>query len=177
LKRRCQCRCIRLVDIEVKANGVAKVKDAIQDFVAYVQANEPGTKMYLAWQQTDDATHFLHLFIFEDEAAQVRHGESEAVKRFRRDLLSRTGGRRGRVHRLRDGRGQALTQAKRTRIPRTGLVAKGIQPPPDGKARGLPLRRLTGLIRSVRVYEVRAPVSFKRSSSSLTGACSRYRRL
>ena len=66
----------------VKASGVDKVKAAIKDFVAYVEANEPATKMYLAWQQTDDPTHFLHLFIFEDEAAQVRHGESEAVKRF-----------------------------------------------------------------------------------------------
>jgi quinol monooxygenase YgiN len=66
----------------VKASGVDKVKAAIKDFVPFVQANEPGTKMYLAWQQTDDPTHFLHLFIFEDEAAQVRHGESEAVKRF-----------------------------------------------------------------------------------------------
>jgi len=66
----------------VKASGVDKVKAAIKDLVAFVQANEPGTKMYLAWQQTDDPTHFLHLFIFEDEVAQVRHGESEAVKRF-----------------------------------------------------------------------------------------------
>jgi quinol monooxygenase YgiN len=66
----------------VKATGVEKVKAAVKDFVAYVQANEPGTKMYLAWQQTDDPTHFLHLFIFEDEVAQVRHGQSEAVKRF-----------------------------------------------------------------------------------------------
>jgi hypothetical protein len=38
--------------------------------------------MYLAWQQTDDPTRFLHLFIFEDAVAQVRHGQSEAVKRF-----------------------------------------------------------------------------------------------
>lgn len=27
-------------------------------------------------------THFLHLFIFENAAAQTRHGQSEAVKRF-----------------------------------------------------------------------------------------------
>ena len=66
----------------VKPSGVDKVKKAINEFVAYVQANEPGTHMYLAWQQADDPTHFLHLFIFEDEAAQVRHGESDAVKRF-----------------------------------------------------------------------------------------------
>ena len=66
----------------VKASAVEKVKKPIKEFVAYVQANEPGTQMYLAWQQTDDPTHFLHLFIFEDEAAQVRHGESDAVKQF-----------------------------------------------------------------------------------------------
>jgi quinol monooxygenase YgiN len=66
----------------VKASAVDKVKKAIREFVAYVQANEPGTHMYLAWQEKDDPTHFLHLFIFEDAAAQTRHGQSDAVKRF-----------------------------------------------------------------------------------------------
>jgi quinol monooxygenase YgiN len=69
-------------EYRVKPAAVEKVKQAIQEFVRHVQANEPGTHMYLAWQQTDDPTHFLHLFIFEDAAAQARHGESEAVKRF-----------------------------------------------------------------------------------------------
>ncbi|HKI24929.1 MAG TPA: antibiotic biosynthesis monooxygenase [Candidatus Sulfotelmatobacter sp.] len=67
---------------QVKPSAVNKVKQAIKEFVAYVQANEPGSQMYLAWQQKDDPTRFLHLFIFEDAAAQARHGESEAVKRF-----------------------------------------------------------------------------------------------
>ena len=67
---------------QVKASAVEKVKKAIKEFVAYVQANETGTRMYLAWQQQDDPTRFLHLFIFEDEASQARHGESDAVKRF-----------------------------------------------------------------------------------------------
>jgi quinol monooxygenase YgiN len=66
----------------VKESGVGKVKDAIKDFVSYVKANEPGTLMYLAWQQKDDPTQFLHFFIFQDAAAQALHGESEAVKRF-----------------------------------------------------------------------------------------------
>ena len=66
----------------VKPSAVDKVKKAIKEFVAYVQANEPGTHMYLAWQEEDDPTQFLHLFIFENEAAQKRHGESDAVKRF-----------------------------------------------------------------------------------------------
>ena len=66
----------------VKSSAVEKVKQAITVFVRYVQENEPGTKMYLAWQEKSDPTRFLHLFIFEDDAAQARHGESAAVKQF-----------------------------------------------------------------------------------------------
>lgn len=67
---------------KVKAQGVAKVKKAIQDFVPYVQKSEPGTRIYLAWQQKDDPTRFVHFFIFENEAALEAHSGSEAVKRF-----------------------------------------------------------------------------------------------
>ena len=66
----------------VRESGVEKVQQAIQEFVEYVQANEPGTKMYTAWQQKDDPTRFVHFFIFEDEAAHAFHSKSEAVKRF-----------------------------------------------------------------------------------------------
>ena len=66
----------------VKPSAVEKVKQAIQELVQYVQANAPGTQMYLAWQERDDPTKFVHLFIFADAAAQARHGESDAVKRF-----------------------------------------------------------------------------------------------
>ncbi len=67
---------------QVKAQAVGKVRRAIEEFVRYVQANEPGTRMYVAWQQQDDPTRFIHLFIFQDAAAQTIHSESEAVKRF-----------------------------------------------------------------------------------------------
>jgi len=66
----------------VRASGVEKVKRAIEEFVPYVRANESGTRMYIAWQQQDDPTCFVHLFIFENEAAHVAHSKSDAVKRF-----------------------------------------------------------------------------------------------
>jgi quinol monooxygenase YgiN len=66
----------------VKAPAVEKVKKAIEEFVRYVKANEPRTRLYVAWQQKDDPTRFVHFFIFEDEAAHKAHGESAAVKRF-----------------------------------------------------------------------------------------------
>jgi quinol monooxygenase YgiN len=66
----------------VRPSGVDKVKRAIEEFVPYVKANEPGTRMYVAWQEKDDPTRFVHFFIFDDEAAHRLHGQSEAVKRF-----------------------------------------------------------------------------------------------
>ena len=67
---------------QVRPSGVANVKRAIEEFVPYVKANERGTRMYLAWQQKDDPTQFVHFFIFEDEAARAAHSRSAAVKRF-----------------------------------------------------------------------------------------------
>ncbi len=67
---------------QVKASAVDKVKAAITEFVSYVAANEPGSRMYTAWQQADDPTKFVHLFEFADQAAHRAHGSSEAVRRF-----------------------------------------------------------------------------------------------
>jgi quinol monooxygenase YgiN len=67
---------------QVKASAVDKVKVAIADFVEYVAKNEPGSRMYTAWQQKDDPTRFVHLFEFADEAAHEAHGRSDAVRQF-----------------------------------------------------------------------------------------------
>jgi quinol monooxygenase YgiN len=67
---------------QVKPSAVEKVKNAIRTFVEYVKANEPRTRVYASWQQEDDPTRFVHIFIFEDEAAQTRHSESDAVRQF-----------------------------------------------------------------------------------------------
>jgi quinol monooxygenase YgiN len=61
----------------VNAGAVDTVKKAIEEFVGY-----NGTRCYAAWQREDDPTSFLHLFIFEDEAAHEAHGSSDAVRRF-----------------------------------------------------------------------------------------------
>ena len=65
-----------------RANAVEKVKAAIESFVDYVRGSEPGTRMYAAWQEVEDPTSFVHLFIFEDEAAHQAHGASKAVRQF-----------------------------------------------------------------------------------------------
>ena len=66
----------------VNASAIGTVKSAIEEFVKYVRANEPGTFLYQAWQQQEDPTLFLHLFIFADENAPRIHSESDAVAHF-----------------------------------------------------------------------------------------------
>jgi quinol monooxygenase YgiN len=71
-----------IAQYRVRPAGVEKVKRAIEDFVQYVRANEPDTRVYFAWQQENDPTRFVHFFIFENEAAHKVHSQSAAVKRF-----------------------------------------------------------------------------------------------
>ncbi|HMF02946.1 MAG TPA: antibiotic biosynthesis monooxygenase family protein [Terriglobia bacterium] len=71
-----------IAEYKVRPQGIDKVKRAIEEFVTYVTANEPGTRMYLAWQQESDPTRFVHFFIFDDQSAHKKHSSSDAVKRF-----------------------------------------------------------------------------------------------
>jgi quinol monooxygenase YgiN len=68
-----------IAQYHVKPSGTEKVKRAIEEFVRYVKTNEPGTRMYAAWQQKDDPSRFVHFFIFEDAAAHDVHSKSTAV--------------------------------------------------------------------------------------------------
>lgn len=67
---------------QVRPDGVADCLKAIKIFVAYVKNHEPGTEMYLSWQQQSDPTCFVHLFKFKDAKAQEIHSQSAAVKKF-----------------------------------------------------------------------------------------------
>jgi quinol monooxygenase YgiN len=67
---------------QVRLDAVDRVKVAIEEFVRYVTENEPGSRLYSAWQEVADPTKFVHLFIFEDEAAHEAHGRSAAVRSF-----------------------------------------------------------------------------------------------
>jgi quinol monooxygenase YgiN len=71
-----------IAEYQVKPSGIDSVKRAIEEFVPYVRSQEPGTRMYTAWQCQDDPTKFVHFFIFENEAAHTAHGRSDAVKKF-----------------------------------------------------------------------------------------------
>ena len=77
-----------IAEYSVKPSGVAKVKQAIEEFVEYVRAHEPGTHLYAAWHEQDDPTRFVHFFIFDDRLAHfIDDGSRYRLGFDARDLL------------------------------------------------------------------------------------------
>lgn len=76
----------------VRAESRVKCEHAIAEFVEYVRKNEigKGTIGYTALQEPEDPTSFLHYFVFEDEAAQDRHSNSDAMNEFTSVLYPET---------------------------------------------------------------------------------------
>lgn len=71
-----------LARYQVRPAALKRCLAAIDEFVAYVRANEPGTLRYEVWQEKDDPTRFVHIFVFRDEAAHLAHSASAEVKKF-----------------------------------------------------------------------------------------------
>ena len=77
-------------EYRVRPGSVERCLVAIREFVDVVARDETGTRHYVAWQDERDPVHFLHHFVFEDEAAEQRHRGSEAVRRFTAVLYPET---------------------------------------------------------------------------------------
>lgn len=71
-----------LARYEVRPEALEECLAAIHEFVAYVRANEAGALRYEVWQETEQPTRFVHLFVWKDAEANRIHGKSEAVRKF-----------------------------------------------------------------------------------------------
>ncbi len=72
----------QLARYQVRSEALERCLAAIHEFVAYVRANEPGTLRYEVWQERDEPTRFVHIFVFRDAEADRIHSESQEVKKF-----------------------------------------------------------------------------------------------
>lgn len=72
----------QLARYQVRSEALERCLAAIYEFVAYVRANEPGTLRYEVWQEREDPTRFVHIFVFRDTEADRIHSESPQVKKF-----------------------------------------------------------------------------------------------
>ena len=57
----------------VRPEALERCLGAIREFVAAVGAHEPGTQLYVSLQEHQDHARFLHVFVFDDEAAEQLH--------------------------------------------------------------------------------------------------------
>jgi quinol monooxygenase YgiN len=72
----------QLARYQVRPEALERCLAAIREFVAYVRAKEPDTLRYEVWQEHEDPTRFVHIFVFRDADADQRHSESPEVKKF-----------------------------------------------------------------------------------------------
>jgi quinol monooxygenase YgiN len=72
----------QLARYQVRPESVNRVLAAIDEFVDYVRTHEPGTLRYDVWQEQDDPTRFVHIFVFRDDAAHQVHSSSREVEKF-----------------------------------------------------------------------------------------------
>lgn len=77
-------------EFRARPGSVGRCVAAIREFVEAITLEEPGTWHYVAWQDERDPVHFLHHFVFQDEAAEQRHRSSEHVRRFTAVLYPET---------------------------------------------------------------------------------------
>ena len=88
-----------LARYEVRPESLEQCLAAIHEFVAYVRANEPGALRYEVWQEAEQPTRFVHLFVWRDAGSQPHSRRircRQEVCRHSVSHLSRT----RRVHRV-----------------------------------------------------------------------------
>ena len=75
---------------QIREGSVEKCRLVIDAFVAAVRQNEPGTLLYIAFEETANPSSFIHVMVFEDEAAERFHQTSSWVKAFTDALYPET---------------------------------------------------------------------------------------
>jgi quinol monooxygenase YgiN len=72
----------RTASFHVRPENLEACKERIRQYVAEIKAHEPGTRMYVSLQDQVTPNRFLHIYVFDDEAAEIAHGRSAVTKQF-----------------------------------------------------------------------------------------------
>ena len=74
----------------VRPESLARCEEVIRDFVDDVTSDEAGTRVYVSLRERRDPTRFVHVMVFEDEAAEAAHRDAERTHRFTAALYPHT---------------------------------------------------------------------------------------
>jgi quinol monooxygenase YgiN len=71
-----------IAKLKVKAGSEAAFRQAADQMIAHVKANEAGTLTYILYRSAADANEFVFFEVYSDQAAFAAHGASEAMMQF-----------------------------------------------------------------------------------------------
>lgn len=74
----------------VRPESLARCEEVIRKFVDDVTSDEAGTRVYVSLRERRDPTRFVHVMVFEDEAAEAAHRDAERTHRFTAALYPHT---------------------------------------------------------------------------------------
>ncbi|MDX6659259.1 MAG: (4S)-4-hydroxy-5-phosphonooxypentane-2,3-dione isomerase [Solirubrobacteraceae bacterium] len=74
----------------VRPESLVRCEEVIREFVGGVAREEPGTRVYVSLREERDPTRFVHVMVFDDEAAEAAHRDAERTRRFTEALYPHT---------------------------------------------------------------------------------------
>ncbi|GCF09380.1 putative quinol monooxygenase [Dictyobacter arantiisoli] len=78
---------VRLARYEIRQDALEAAQDVIRTTVAQTKDREPETLLYIAMQQQERPTSFVHVSAYADEAALATHIKGEPMASLFRDVL------------------------------------------------------------------------------------------
>ena len=74
----------------VRPESLIRCEEVIREFVDGVAREEPGTRVYVSLREERDPTRFVHVMVFDDEAAEAAHRDAERSRGFTEALYPHT---------------------------------------------------------------------------------------
>jgi quinol monooxygenase YgiN len=72
----------RTAEFEIKPGKKQVVIEAIEKFTRTVHVSEPGSKLYVSFQDKKDENKFIHIMVFENEGAELKHKTAGYTQEF-----------------------------------------------------------------------------------------------
>jgi len=79
----------KIVEFEIKPSKKEEVINAIENLTRVVHVSEPGSRLYVSFQDKKNQNKFVHIMCFENEGAEMKHRSAGYTQEFV-EIINRT---------------------------------------------------------------------------------------
>ena len=72
----------KTAEFEIKSGKKQEVMEAIENFTRTVHVSEPGSRLYVSFQDKKNQNKFIHIMCFENEGAEMKHKSAGYTREF-----------------------------------------------------------------------------------------------